>query len=172
MKLPRLLLPALVALLPAALFAAEFPAAPHAEAASHSANRLWVQVALPKATQPTWVGDDMALQFAGLVVQTLQAQGYQGAVDTLEPEAAAPARAPVLVIRLNEWKAEPGSASCVFAASLRTPGSDRDLGGFVGDNLIVTADGTQKISSVGLKDSATEAMNNLYSRMQATGLVK
>ncbi len=114
----------------------------------------------------------MAATFADAVASALRAQGFKGKIGTLRPEDSASSRASVLFVRLNSWTAKDGFADCTFTASLRTNEGDKDLGYFSGDNLIVTSDGEHRISSDGLVRSAQEAMNDLYSRVRATGLLK
>jgi hypothetical protein len=156
--------------------AAEAAAAPAANAAppkaSADSNRLWIAVHLPSVGKASWVSDDLADRFADRVVAALRSQGYKGKVGTLRPEDSAPSHASVLVVRLNSWTSRDGFADCNFNASLRTREGDRDLGVFVGDNLIVTSDGEQRIGSDGLVGSAQEAMNDLYARIQTAGLLK
>jgi hypothetical protein len=134
-------------------------------------NRLLVMVRLPKEAKHTWVSDDTSTRFAGLAVRALHAQGFKGEIGTLGPEDSVTSHTSVLIINLINWTADKGVADCTFSASLRTSAGDRDLGAFSGDNVIVTADGLHRLSAEGLVGSALEAMNDLDSRLQATGLI-
>jgi len=144
--------------------------APARQVAENS-GRLWIEVLLPNVAKASWVSDDLAGRFADLMVATLRTQGYEGKVGTLGPEDSVPSRAAVLFIRLTNWTAKDGVGDCTFTTSLRSNAGDRDLGFFTGDNVIVTADGKHRISSDGLQGSAQEAMNDLYGRIEATGLL-
>jgi hypothetical protein len=138
---------------------------------SADADRLWIAVGMPKSTSPDWVAQQTAATFADIVVKSLLADGFKGKTGTLHLGDSTPVEASVLVVRLKQWTAEDGFANCTFSASLRTAEGDRDLGVFVGDNCVVTADGKHPVSSDGLLGAAEESMHHFYRRIQETGLL-
>ena len=162
---------------PPVVAAEKIPAFPNLQSESFLAQshadhqRLWIVVHMPKSTNPSWVGDDMAASFGDIAVRALHKQGYEGPLGTLKPESPTPVRAPVLEIHLQKWSAKNGLSDCEFTASIRTEDGDKDLGYFVGDNMVVTASGEEHFSSDGLEGSALEAVDDLYNRIRATGLL-
>ena len=141
------------------------------QADQQDAHRLWIVVHVPKTTNPLWVGDDMSASFGDIAARALRTQGYQGLLGTLRPESPTPVRAPVLEIHLQKWSAKNGLSDCEFTASIRTEDGDKDMGYFIGDNVVVTANGQEHFSSDGLEGSALEAVDDLYNRIRATGLL-
>lgn len=166
----------LILLLSAVAFVLAVPSAQASEPVSSpstaNSDYFWISVRLPDSPKASWVSDVMAETFADVVAKALKTQGFEGKIGTLRPEVSAPDSASVLVIRLTTWTALEGKANCTFSASLRTRDGDRELGIFSGDNVVVTADGQHRFSSDGLTGSAQEALNDLYERVQATGLLK
>ena len=147
------------------------PLTASAETIRGGAPVLWIAVHLPEATQPSWVGDDLADNFANRLVRALRDQGLRGVIVKLGPDGALPPQATVLEVMLSDWVDRDGLGDCAFRAALLTPQGTRSLGLFSGGSMIVTADGGYRTSSKGLRDAANFAMADLYSRLRATALV-
>ena len=127
---------------------------------------LWIDVRLPAATQPEWIGNDVAGLFADRVERALHHQGFSGTTGTWRSDDPPPAQSRVLELHLLAWDARNGFGTCEFRAVLVTPQQRRDLGLFASDDLVVTENGAHRDSSAGLRTAEHDAMSHLYRRIR------
>lgn len=134
--------------------------------------RLQLRVDLPFSLNPIR-DDDIAEAFAHRVVTALHEQGFRGRIKYLENGDPLNATVPVLDVRILEWRVNrTGSTDCVFAATLKSPRGEKNLGMFSGTSMMTWLRRDWFARADSFDDAARDALSNLKARLDATGLIE
>lgn len=134
--------------------------------------RLQVRVELPFSMNPLR-DDDIAEAFAHRVITALHEQGFKGRIKYVEDGDSTKESIPALDIRIFEWRVNRlGNTDCTFSASLKSPRGQKDLGMFSGTSLMTWSRRDWFARADSFDDAASDAMNNLKARLDATGLIE
>lgn len=134
--------------------------------------RLQVRVDLPFSMNPIR-DDDVAEAFAHRVITALHEQGFRGRIRYVEDGDRLDETAPVLDIRIFEWRVSRLSQTdCVFSAALKSPRGEKNLGMFSGTSIMTWLRRDWFARADSFDDAARDALDNLKARIDATGLIE
>ncbi len=134
--------------------------------------RLQLRVDLPFSMNPIR-DDDIAEAFAHRVVTALHEQGFRGRIKYVENGDTLNETVPVLDIRIYEWRVNRiGHTDCVFSAAVHGPRGEKNLGMFSGTSIMTWLRRDWFARADSFDDAARDALGNLKTRIDATGLVE
>jgi len=133
--------------------------------------RLQVTVNVPP-TMSILHDEEIAEAFAYRVASILHEEGFRGRIGIVDGDPLFP-NVPVLAINLLEWRVDRiGNVDCTFGAELQSPRGNHRLGMFSGTAMMTWSRRDWFARARDFEDAARDAIENLATRLEQTGMIE